>query len=250
MRARFARRLLVLALAALSAVPAFAAEAACYFKAVDAEGNPTGPSYCNQQVWFHQGATKAGNLGATGATQYPSWNTTKPAASVTTGAGGGYATQGVPRQMASDPATDPYVLPTFKGQFTGDIDNLVAEVYIIAPATAAANTPGAYSGSTELTIDGKQIVLPTPIDLTLQPVPGNNAAQKATFAITDIAPAMADAGLASDPAAVHDVVFGFGAYGLASATGVVVYDTTEVPSGLTFNVQTLPEGITAVGTGF
>lgn len=250
MRARIARRLLILAVAVFSAVPAFAADAACYFKAVDAEGNPTGPSYCTLQVWFHQGATKAGNLGATGATQYPSWNTTKPTASVTSGAGGGYATQGVPRQTASDPATDPYVLPTFKGEFTGDIDNLVAEVFIIAPATAAANTPGAYSGSTELTIDGKKILLPTSVDLSLEPVPGNNAAMKATFAITDIAPAMADAGLASGPDAVHDVVFGFGAFGLVSATGVVVYDTTEVPSGLTFNVQTLGETVTAIGTGF
>ncbi len=248
MPGRFVRRLLIVAFAVVAAVPASAADGVCYFTSTDAEGNPTGPSFCGQQVWFHQGATKAGNLGATGATAYPSWNTTKPAASVTAGAGGGYATQGVPRQTASDPATDPYVLPTFKGKFTGDIDNLVAEVFLFAPATAAANTPGAYVGSTELTIDGKPILSPTSVDLALQPA--GNAVMKATFAITDISGAMAGAGLASGPDAVHDVTFGFGAFGLVSATGVIVYDTTEVPSGLSFNVGAVPETMTAISTGF
>ncbi len=247
MPGRISRRFLIVALVVLAAIPASAADGVCYFKSTDAAGNPTGPSFCGQLVWFHQGTTKAGNLGATGATAFPSWNTTKPTASVTGGAGGGYATNGVPRQMASDPATDPYVLPTFKGKFTGDIDNMVAEVFLFAPATAAASTPGAYSGSTELTIDGKPILAATPIALSLQP--GGNAVMKATFAITDIHGAMTAAGLATGPEAVHDVTFSFGALGLASATGVIVYDTSEVPSGISFNVGTLAEGVPAISTG-
>ncbi len=247
MPARAARRLLIVALVVLSALPAVAADAACYTTETDAEGNPTGPSYCTQQVWFHQGTTKVGNLGATGRTSFPSWNANKPTASVTGGAGGGYATQGAPRQSASDPATDPYVLPTFEGQFTGDIDNMLAEVYLFAPATAAAAVPGTYVGSTELTIDGKQVLMPTQVDLILQPA--GNAVLKGTFALTDIQAAMADAGLATGPDAVHTIRFSFGAYGLVSATGVVVYDTNEVPSGITFNAPTLPEGVPAFSTG-
>jgi hypothetical protein len=248
MPARAARRLLIIALVVFSALPATAADAACYTSATDAEGNPTGPSYCTGQVWFHQGATKVGNLGATGRTSFPSWDATKPTTSVTGGAGGGYATQGAPRQSASDPATDPYVLPTFEGKFTGDIDNMLAEVYLFAPATAAAANPGAYVGSTELTVDGQKLLMPTQVDLTLQPA--GNAVLKGTFALTDIQAAMNDAGLDTGPDAVHTIRFSFGAYGLVSATGVVVYDSSEVPSGITFNAPTLPAGVPVISTGF
>ena len=82
------RLLLVLAVLAIAA-PSLAEEAACYYKAVDELGDPVGPAYCTQDVWFHQGQTKAGNLAATGQTPSPKFATTKPTASVQSGAGAG-----------------------------------------------------------------------------------------------------------------------------------------------------------------
>ena len=242
-----ARRLLLLALVVLVAVPATGAEAVCYQKAVDAQGNPAGPSFCTQTVWLHQAQTKAGNLGATGQTPFPTWDTTKPASSVTSGAGGGYATVGAGRQLASDPARDAATGATFKGKYTGDIDNLVVELYLFAPATAAADPAGAYVGSVDLTVDGQQIMTPTQVNLVLEPA--GDAVLKTKFALTDIQAAMEAAGVPTGAGAVHDITFFFGAYGLVSASSVVVYDTTEVPSNMTFNVPTLPEALPAFSTG-
>ena len=128
-------------------------------------GNRTGPLYCTQQVWFADSGTKAGNAAATGAATYPSWDTTAPTTSVQGGAGGGFLTTGVGRQMAPDPQTD------------------------------------------------------------------------------------AATGVDSGPDVVHDIRLFFSAYGLVSATGVVVYDTTEVPGGITFNAAPLPEGLVTVPAG-
>src|SRR5687768_7842927 len=109
-------RVLLIALVLAVAAPSLAQGSTCYYKAFDEAGNPVGPAYCTQQVWFHQGQTKAGNLGATGQTAYPSWNTTKPTASVTSGAGGGYLTNGAQWQMqgTKNEATG----ATFVGSFT------------------------------------------------------------------------------------------------------------------------------------
>lgn len=230
-------RWLLIALVAALAVPATAEEGACYQTAVDEEGNPTGPMFCTQQVWFTDNGTKAGNLAATGMTDFPTWDTTEPTTSVTGGAGGGYFTNGVGRQMASDPESDAYLGATWEGAFTGNIDNMVVELFMFAPATAAADPPGAYIGSIELHVDGQQVMLPTQADLELEP--GGDAVLTTSFAITDVHRAMETYGLETGDDVEHDVRFFFSAYGLASATAIVVYDTTEVPAGITFNVAEL-----------
>ncbi len=244
---RWPSRLVLVALALALAVPAAAQESSCYFKSFDAEGNPVGPAFCTQQVWFSDSGTKAGNLAATGATKFPSWDTTAPTTSVTGGAGGGYFSQGAPRQVASDPTTDPAIGATFAGTFTGDIDNMVVEMYLFAPLTAAANTPGAYVGSVDMTIDGQKVLPAQSVDFQL--VPGGQAVMKTKFAITDVQAAMEAAGVSTGPDAVHNMRLFFGAFGLVSATSVIVYDTTEVPGGITFNAPTLPEEMTKVSAG-
>ena len=246
-RTRVVRCLLGTALILSLATAGVAEEPACYQTAVDAEGNPTGPAYCTQQVWFTDGGTKAGNLAATGATAFPTWDTTAPTTSVTGGAGGGFFSNGVGRQMASDPQTDAATGATFTGTFTGDLDNMIVELFMFAPATAAADPAGAYVGSIELDIDGQQVMVPTQVNLQLEPA--GDAVLKTKFALTDLTEAMQYAGVASGPDVAHTVRFFFSAYGLVSATSVIVYDTTEVPAGITFNTATLPEGIVAVAAG-
>src|SRR5687767_7972181 len=120
-RVRVSRCLLATMLVLSIASAGAAQEPVCYQTAVDAEGNPTGPSYCTQQTWFTDSGTKAGNLAATGATEYPTWDTTAPTASVASGAGGGFFSNGAGRQMASDPQTDAATGATFTGTYTGDL---------------------------------------------------------------------------------------------------------------------------------
>ena len=244
---RFSRLLLLSLLIVAMTTAAFAEAPACYQTQVDALGNPTGPSYCTQQVWFTDGGTKAGNLAATGATAFPTWDTTAPATSVTGGAGGGFLSNGVNRQMATDPQRDAATGATWTGTFTGDIDNAVVELYMFAPATATADPAGAYVGSTELDIDGQKVLLPSQVNLQL--TPAGDAVLKTKFAITDIQTAMADNGIATGPGVEHTIRFFFSAYGLVSATSVIVYDTTEVPAGMTFNAPVLEEGLVTIPAG-
>src|SRR5687768_10062565 len=128
--ARPGRLLLLLVLVLSLATAGYAEEPVCYQTAVDAEGNPTGPLFCTQQVWFSDSGTKAGNLAATGATSYPGWDTTAPATSVSGGAGGGFFSTGVGRQMASDPQSDAATGATFTGTFTGDLDTMLVTMYL------------------------------------------------------------------------------------------------------------------------
>lgn len=230
---RSVRILFVIVLTVLLALPAFGEEPVCYQTAVDADGNPTGPVFCTQQVWFTDTGAKAGNLGAVGATDFPSWDTTAPDKSVTAGAGGGYFSNGVNRQLASDPQRDAAMGATFEGTFTGDLDNMLIEMYLFAPVTQAADPPGAYVGSIELDVDGKQVLFPTQTQLQL--VSGGNAVQKTTLAITNLQKGLVAAGVETGPDVEHNLRFLFSAYGLVSATSVIVYDTTEVPGGITFN---------------
>lgn len=246
-RRQLVRLLLLTTLILSLGTAGMAEEPVCYQTAVDAEGNPTGPSYCTQQVWFTDTGTKAGNVAATGGTPFPTWDTTAPTTSVQGGAGGGFFSTGVGRQLSSDPTTDAATGATWTGTFTGDIDNMVVELYMFAPATAAADPAGAYVGSTEMDIDGQQVLVPTQVNLQL--VPGGDAVLKTKFAITDVQAAMAYAGLATGPDVEHTIRFFFSAYGLVSATSVIVYDTTEVPAGMTFNAPALDEGLVTVSAG-
>ena len=244
---RLTRTLLLTVLVVSLATAVFAEEPVCYQTSVDAEGNPTGPLYCTQQVWFADSGTKAGNAAAAGGGSYPTWDTTAPTTSVQGGAGGGFLTTGVGRQMASDPQTDAATGATFNGQFTGALDNMMVDMFLFAPATAAADPAGAYVGSLEMDIDGQQVLMPSQVNLVLEPA--GDAVLKARFAITDLQAALDYAELDSGPDVVHDIRFFFSAYGLVSATGVVVYDTTEVPGGITFNAAPLPEGLVTVSAG-
>jgi hypothetical protein len=232
---------LVLTLAVAPTVAEEAAEdaAGCYHKAVDADGEPAGPAFCSEDVWFHRAETLAGNLAAAGAQAYPTWSTEAPAASVQDGAGAGFLTVGPPRQMAPDPGTDPYAGATFEGTYTGNIDNLVVELFMFAPATAASDS-GNFVGSIELAIDDTLVLWPTQVDVPLEE--GGDAVMKTRFAITDLHEAMALEGLETGEDVEHTLRFFFSGYGLASGTAIVVFDTTEVPSGMTFNAPDV-EGI-------
>jgi hypothetical protein len=224
-----ARRALLVVLALAIAAPSIAQAETCYYKAFDALGNPIGPAYCTQDVWFHQGQTKAGNLAATGQTPGPTFDTTRPTASVTSGAGGGYLTNGAEWQVQGtrNEATG----ATFTGTFTGAIDNLGITMYMLAPGKQQDPT---YSFGFIAEVDGKEIGRSANVDAPLES--GGDAALKSSFVLTEIAAAMQQAGVVTGDGVVHTIRIYLTAYPIATTTGVFVYDTTEVPSGMTFNI--------------
>ena len=191
-----------------------------------------GPSFCTEQVWFTPAETKVGNLGATGLTGQPTWTTTAPTQSVAAGAGGGYATNGVPRQQSgeSNPATG----ALFEGTFTGSLENLAVTMYLFAPGR---QNDSSYYGGIDVVVDGKELLR---VDEELLPLTsGGNAVRKIDFAVTDLHRAMTRAGLDTGPDAEHDVQLFLTSYPLVTTTAVFVYGTTEAPSTMTFNVEDL-----------
>ena len=223
------RRVLLVVVALAIAAPSIAQAETCYYKAFDALGNPIGPAYCTTDVWFHQAQTKAGNLAATGQTGSPTFDTTKPTASVTSGAGGGYFTNGAEWQVQGtrNEATG----GTFVGSFTGAIDNIGVTMYMLAPGKQQDPT---YAFGYIVEVDGKEIGRGPNVDVPLES--GGDAARKASFVLTEVPAAMEQAGVVTGDGVQHTIRIYLTAYPIATTTGVFVYDTTEVPSGLTFNI--------------
>lgn len=204
-------------------------EPVCYHTEFDEEGAPTGPSFCREDVWFHQAETKAGNLAATGQTEFPSWDTEEPTASVTEGAGGGYLGNGTAWQMQG--AYDPAVNPTFHGSFTGNIESLAIDMYLFAPGRQNDET---FPMGVSITIDGEQVVWVPSVDLPLEP--GGDAVLRTEVLFTGLDAAMEDFGVTSDETTEHEIELVLTPYAIATTTAILVYDTTEVPSGMVFNL--------------
>jgi hypothetical protein len=225
-----ARLTVALGLAAGAALAAPAgAETSCFTLVTD------GPQYCEQQVWFTPAETKAGNLGATGATGFPSWSTEAPKQSVAQGAGGGYGTVGVTRQQqgTSDPSTG----ALFQGTFTGDLNNLAVTMYLFAPGRQEeAGYPNYYAGI-DVVVDGKTVFQTDADGIPL--TSGGRAVQKIDFAVDGLQKAIDKAGVATGPDVKHDVELYLTSYSLVTSTALIVYGTTEAPSSMTFNVSDL-----------
>jgi hypothetical protein len=203
-------------------------EAVCYHTEFDEEGNPTGPEFCTLEAWFHRAETHAGNLGATGATGYPSWSAEEPTASVTAGAGGGYLGNGTFWQTGND--DDPTYAPTFEGTFTGNIDNLDVTMYLFAPGRQ--NEADILMGI-KLVIDGQDVGWISETNLPLEP--GGDAVLMTGFVLTGIHDAMTLMGLETGDDVEHDLRLQIVPYAIATTTAILVYDTSEVPSGMVFN---------------
>jgi hypothetical protein len=185
-----------------------------------------GVRYCTSEVWFTPAETKVGNLGATGATGFPTWDDTEPSASVTAGAGGGYAANGAFRQL--DGTTDPEVVATFVGTHAGPIDNVDVELYLFAPGRQSEST---FSASGDLLVDGEPVASFDQTDLPLKP--SGSAVLTTGFAFTGVGAAMERRGI--DPEAEHDLTVHVTGFAIATTSSVIVYDTTEAPSGMVFN---------------
>ena len=227
---RAVRLLLVpLAIAALLAAPVGAEEGAT---CVDPLTNQL--VLTEQATWFHPAETKVGNLGASGATGYPSWDTTKPEASVQSGAGGGYLGNSA---SYLDPTVKKETGLTVQGTFAGCLDTMLVDLYSAQP-TNKTGTSGSLAESAltvvvTMTVDGQEVLSNAEVETKQVANPTGQATYLSRLAITSIHSALVDYQL--DPTAEHTIEVTFAPRYINTDNSVFVYDTSEVPAGITFN---------------
>jgi hypothetical protein len=203
---------------------------------------PTGaeftPNVPTERVYFHcEGAAKLHNILLDASIP---WNTTAPAQSVQQGAGCGSLDNGLwgNNQVSIQDSH-------FQGAFAGNIDAITVEAHNIYAGPARQG--GTFTVNVRLAIDGEPILGATGKNVTVTPVRSSSGvSEMIKFTITKLN-LMNEANDSE-----HDVLLTLngGAF-VANAQvfpvhdtqNVWVYDTTEVPSGLTFNPLT-PEAAT------
>ena len=234
--ARILRSLAAASLVLAFAVPAMSQEASCrLIRGAETPDDPTDDvQVCRQDVWFHANQAKLGNLGAH-AGGFPMFNGTKPSASVTTGAGGGYIASSALHQGGFP--FDPQATATFDGTFTGDIDTLAVTMFLFSPQEDVQSIP-TIAINTRVLVDG-QVLFETGGN-EIPRGSGGQAAKRIDFAFTGLYQPLVDAGL-NGPGREHQIRFQIMGTGLATESALFVYDTTEVPSGMVFNIE--PENL-------
>jgi len=189
---------------------------------------------CRQDTWFHLTGSKVGNLAATGNQDFATFDTTKPTASVQSGAGGGHlANEFTQYVLAQD---DPAHSAWFEGTFNGKIDNLAVELYLF---TGQNLILGSYGLLTTLIVDGNTLYQSDFVAGDVANLSsGGDAVQKINFAFTNVYDTLLAHGLAG--ADQHTVQLSVSPYFIGD-DAIYVYDTSEVPSGMIFNLE--PAGL-------
>lgn len=194
---------------------------------------------CRQDVWFHDPGTKVGNAGAVTG-EFASWDTNAPDTSVTGGAGGGALASSASHQLV-EPWDERFSMVA-DGAFEGVFDTVAVELYLFPPA-------GMAQGESTFRVDAQLLVDGQPVasigDLTVPMETAGNAVQRVQFAWTGLADAMEFWEVALD--GTHDVRLTVHGTGFGSNAAAFVYDTTEVPAGMAFNIDPADlEGIPTV----
>ncbi|HEV3473901.1 MAG TPA: hypothetical protein VG602_00830 [Actinomycetota bacterium] len=204
------------------------------------------PTFRTERVYFHcVGSTKVQNVNL--VTDGPAtWNTTAPTQSVQEGAGCGYLEPGAARGGNQQTVYD----APFVGKFTGNLRDLTVELHNLA--LGRVRPPGSlFVIRVRGSIDGTPIFPETAgRSVTIAPVVSSTgASEKLLFTIKGIGCArevldaegnvvdVKTAGLATedgDGAAEHELILTIDSFYTQQASAWV-YDTTEVPAGITFN---------------
>lgn len=197
---------------------------------------------CRVDTWFHQAdaadpGTRIGNLGAV-QEALPTWSTDAPAAAPVNGAG--YAAINVLNTLGPQTGTtyDPAGGATFQGSFVGPLDNLAVTLYFVAPGRQASEEllPG-YPLVTRLKVDG-QVYFQKSITQgsTVRVDQDENSAPRASFAYTDVYASMLAHGADTASDAEHTVEL-YVAPVRSGEEALFLFDATEVPSGIIFNIE-------------
>jgi hypothetical protein len=203
----------------------------CYDTATDTLSFP------EQQVFFKQGESKVGNAAAS---PHP-WGTEAPASSVQAGAGAGQVSLTGSQEQTRPAAT------VFEGTFTGCIDTLQFDLYSFDPTNrtsignAQAGNPGAPAAhfiSLRVSVDGTEVFNGGTLETNTTHADdgvGPNLNQFSVSvgdAIEQFAAFFDDLEVAGEHTVRVEVAPW---YANTGAAAVYAWDTTEVPSGITFN---------------
>lgn len=184
------------------------------------------PTVRNERVFFHcADAVKLQNA-AFAQGNVPGWNRTAPTQSVQAGAGCGYYENAGGAYLGPNRTT---LDSEWEGTFTGNVDSITVELHNIHVSAARAGGP--FLARVTLLIDGKEVFNgPETGDLRITPVPSaTRLSEKMTFTLTKI-------GLLTEDGDGEQVRrFRLVMRSLSEEQSAWVWDTTEVPAGLTFN---------------
>lgn len=185
---------------------------------------------CELETWFHRASTPAGNVEAVAAGQFPTWDTNPPAGSVTGGNGGGYAGNSVLDMVAPG---DPSNAATFKGTYTGTLDNLAVSLYAWIPG----RTVDGSDHTTHVIVELNGFPVLDRGDLAVTTVAGGDSTLRIDLAIDGLAELIDAYGFDNGPEAVHELTFKIGSWNYGFDEAIYLYDSTEVPSGIVFNLD-------------
>ncbi len=206
------------------------------------------PTFREERVYFHcGGGTKVKNIDYAQGGLAP-WDVTPPAQSVQQGAGCGVIDSSAIRN--TDPGGGP-ADPAFGGTYTGNLQNLTVELWMLGHSPGSVGTD-TVDVTPWLVIDGETYVSDTTI-LTGAPLVASStgASRKLEFTIPKLGTVrevldsqgnvvdVVTTGLAKESASgQHEIQINVRIRGTGTPNAVWVWDTTEVPSGITFNDPT------------
>lgn len=214
---------------------------------------PLPPTKRPEAVFFHcTGATKADNVNRQQGT-VTGWDTTAPTQSVQQGAGCGFLDtaaedtgalgSGTPLDDVwlehVDKSNDASFDAAFAGTFTGNLDTLTFELHRIHGLTDRAYAPllgSNFEGEIAVKIDGEAITL-NDSHFTAPVVESSSGASESFKLSIQNLGFMIEEG---DGTTVRTIEVRIDHW-YSDTEGIWVWDTTEVPSGITFNAATLAE---------
>ncbi len=192
-------------------------------------------AYPEQQVWFLEGESKVGNAAES---PHP-WGTTEPT-SVQTGAGAG--------QLTLSSQADPGETRTvFEGTFTGCIDTLLVDLYSFDPAnrssTAADGEPNDHTLTLTISVDGIDVYTngeAQTVTTYANEAMGPNL-NRFSVRLGDVLEQY-QSFLPVPLDGEHTVTVEVAPYFINTGSAVVyAWDTSETPSGITFNGEASEE---------
>ena len=208
------------------------------------------PTFRTESVYFHcNGPTKLQNVNWFVSGPTP-WNTTRPSQSVQAGAGCGALEPGAYRNNSAAP--DQSYDPVFRGTFVGNLRSMTISVHNLL--LSRARTEGTFPVRVRLLIDGEELLTNAGRSVSVTPVLSSTGASELfEFSITNLGFANevvdANGNVVDVKTGGHAKENGDGTTErtilvvidslVANQASAWVWDTTEVPSGITFNPPTL-----------
>lgn len=193
------------------------------------DGTTEQPTLRTERVYFKcVDDLKVQNVPALQGT-YPTWSTEPPAGSVTDGGGCGQ----YENLLTNADPNNPFDL-VVKGTFTGNLDAINVELHNIYVGTA--RTDGNFNLRARLYIDGLEYANQGPVSVTPEPS-STGISEKLTYSFSEIG--FKDEH--GDGTIEREIGIYVGSF--TEIQSIWVWDTTEVPAGLTFNPATLERPI-------